>query len=129
MFATRFLPLILSITKHGVIEWCTDASFAVHDGMKSRTTLCMSIGRGTIYAGSTKQKLNTTSSTEAELVRVSDSMPKMIWTQYFMEAQRYQVEDVYVYQDNQRAILLKKWNETSGQKFQTYPNQILLCYR
>ena len=110
--ATRFLPLILSVDEHGIIHWWIDASFAVHDDMKSRTGLCMSLGKGTVYAASTNQKINTTSSTESELVGVSDGMPKMIWSRYFMEAQGYNVEDVYVYQDNQSAILL----ETNGMK-------------
>ena len=82
--------------------------FAVNDDMESRIGLCMSLGKGTVYAASTKQKFNTTSSTESELVRVSDGMPKMIWTRYFMEAQGYNVEDVYVYSDNQSAMLLEK---------------------
>ena len=36
----------------------------------------------------------------------------MIWSRYFREVQGYIVEDIYVYQDNQRAILL----ETNGMK-------------
>ena len=62
--------------------------------MKIRTDLCMSLGSGTVYATSVKQKLNTTSSNEAQLGGVSDGMPKMIWSKYFMEAQGYTVEDV-----------------------------------
>ena len=75
--------------------------------MKSRTGLCTSLGKGAIYAASINQKLNTTSSTEAELVGVSDGMPKITWTRYFMEAQFYNVEDVYVYEDNQSDIILE----------------------
>ena len=89
-----------------------DASFVVHDDVKIRTGLYMSLSKETIYVASTKQKLNTTSSIESELLGVSDGMPKMIWTRYFMEAQEYNVEDMYVYQDNQSAMLLEKmvWN-------------------
>ena len=105
---TRFLPLILSLNKHGIIEWWVDASFAIHDDTKSRTGLCMSLGEGTVYAVSTRQKLNTNSSTESELVGVSDGIPKMIWTRYFMEAQGYNIEDLYICQDNQSAMLLEK---------------------
>ena len=35
-------------------------------------------------------------------------MPKILWCQYFMVAQDYTVEDVYVYQDNQSAIILEE---------------------
>ena len=55
LMATRFLPLILSVDEHGIIHWWIDASFAVHDDMKSRTGLCMSLGKGTVYAASTKK--------------------------------------------------------------------------
>ena len=104
---TGFLPLILSINEHGIIEWWVGVSFAVHEDMKIRTGMCMSLGKGTIYAASAKQRLNTVSTTESELVGVADAMPKLVWTRLFMEAQGYNVEDVYVYQDNQSAILLE----------------------
>ena len=81
-----------------------DASFAVHDDMKSRTGMNMSLGVGTINAGSTKQKINTSSSTHAEVVGVSDALPKMLWCRYFMEAQGCAVEDVCIYQDNQSRL-------------------------
>ena len=75
--------------------------------MKSRTGLCMSLGKGSIYAASINKNLNTTNSTESELVRVLDDMPKMVWIRYFVEAQEHNVEDVYLYQYNQSAILLE----------------------
>ena len=107
LISTVYLPLILQVDDSGVIEWWVDASFAVHEDMKSRTGMYMSLGAGTIHAGSMKQKINTSCSTHAELVGVSDALPKMLWCRYFMEAQGYAVEDVYVYQDNQSAILLE----------------------
>ena len=54
MKETRFLSLIMSIDKHGIIEWWIDASFAVYEDMKRRTGMCMSLGGGTIYAASVK---------------------------------------------------------------------------
>ena len=84
-----------------------DASFAVHEDMKSRTGIYMRLGSSTVYAASKKQKINTYSTTQSELVGVSDALPKMLWFRYFMEAQGYTVKDVYIYQDNQSAILLE----------------------
>ena len=66
----------------------------------------MSIGKGAVYAASIKQKLNTTKIAELELVGVSYGIPKRIWTRYFVQAQGYNVDDVYVYQNNQSAVLL-----------------------
>ena len=85
-----------------------DAAFAVHEDMKSRTGIYMSLGKGRIYGSSSKQKINILSSTHAELVGVSDAMPKILWCRRFMESQGCIVEDVHVYQDNESAILLEE---------------------
>jgi hypothetical protein len=84
-----------------------DASFAVHPDMKSHTGATMSMGKGSVYSSSTRQKLNTKSSTEAELVGVDDRMPQILWTRYFLEAQGYEVRENKIYQDNQSAMLLE----------------------
>ena len=60
----------------------------------------MNLGGGTIHAGSMKQKINTNSSTHSEVVGVFNALPKILWCRYFMEAQAYTVEDIYVYQAN-----------------------------
>ena len=89
-----------------------DASFAVHDDTRSRTGTLFSLGKDVIYCASTKQKIVTSSSTEAELVGVVDVIPKILWCRHFMESQGCYVEDVYVYQDNQSVNLL----ETNGRE-------------
>ena len=61
--------------------------------MRSHTGAVMSLGKGALIAMSTKQKLNTTSSTEAELVEVSDSMPFNMWATYFFKAKGEGVTD------------------------------------
>ena len=105
---TAHLPLILSINSTGVAEWRIDAAFAIHDDMRSRTGAMGSLGKGAFYASSLRQKTMASSSTEAELVGVSDTLLKILWCRMFMDAQGCVVEDVYVYQDNQSAILLEK---------------------
>jgi hypothetical protein len=57
---------------------------------------------------SSKQKINTKSSCEAELVGVDDAIPMVLWTQQFLKAQGFEVTDNVVYQDHQSAILLEK---------------------
>eukprot|EP00957_Ditylum_brightwellii_P168284 12811057-Ditylum_brightwellii.AAC.1 len=74
------------------------------------------MGKGAIHAGSTKQKLNTRSSTKAEIVGVDDLMPQVLWKRYFMEAQGYKVSDNIVYQDNESAIRLKKTEKGQAAK-------------
>jgi hypothetical protein len=47
----------------------------------------MMLGKGITYGiSTTKQMLNTKSSTEAELAGVNDIMPQVLWTWYFLEA-------------------------------------------
>ena len=84
-----------------------DTSYAVHPGMKSHTGGCISFGIGVLLAMSTKQKLNTKSSTEAEVVGASDYLPNCIWTRMFMEAQGYKMEESIYYQDNMSTMKLK----------------------
>ena len=72
--ATINMPLSLEGGNMRVIKWWVDASYAVHPDMRSHTGSSMSLGKGSIYSSSTRQKLNTKSSTEAELVGVSDTM-------------------------------------------------------
>jgi hypothetical protein len=52
----------------------------------------------------TKQKLNTRSTKESEIVGADNFMPAICWTQYFMEAQGYQVQDNVLFQDNKSAL-------------------------
>jgi len=49
--------------------------YAIHDYIRSHTGAKIIMSKGTIYARPTKQKLNTKSSTQAELVGASDICP------------------------------------------------------
>jgi hypothetical protein len=109
------LCLTLEADDLQVIKWWVDASFAVHPDMKSHTGATMSLGKGSIYSVSTRQKLNTKSSAEAELVAVDDVMPMVVWTKYFLEAQGYDVLPT-IYQDNMSAMLLEKNGRASSGK-------------
>jgi len=70
------------------------------------------MGTGAVQSGSAKQKINTMSSTEAELVGVDDVIVKILWTKSFIEEQGYEIEKNILYQDNKSSILL----ETNGRK-------------
>ena len=67
----------------------------------------MSFGRGVFHSRSTKQRINTRSSTESELVGTYEYMPYNIWVQNFMEAQGYKLKSNIIYQDNQSAIKME----------------------
>jgi len=54
-------------------KWWVDSSYAVHPDMRSHSGIYMTLGKGTAYSMSSKQKLNTKSTTEAELVAMDNS--------------------------------------------------------
>jgi hypothetical protein len=61
---TRTMPLILSANGSVILKWWVDALFAVHPNMQGHSGGGLSLGRGFPIVSSTKQKLNTRSSTE-----------------------------------------------------------------
>jgi hypothetical protein len=110
------LPLILGIDDTGILRWHVDASFAVHKDMKSHTGMTLTMGRGAATSNSAKQKLNTRSSTEAELVGVDDEISAVIWTRHFLLSQGFEVKDNLLYQDNQAVMKLEKNGKRSSGK-------------
>ena len=98
--------LTLRADSCNVIKWYVDASFAVHPDFKSHTGAVMTMGSGAIQSMSRKQKLNTRSSTEAELVGADDAANAILWTKLFLESQGVQVDENILYQDNKSTILL-----------------------
>ena len=104
---TRKRKLTLSADDLRVIKWHVDMAFAVHPDFKSHTGAAMTMGLGSPINISRKQKLNTQSSTESELVGVDDASVMILWTKSFMEVQGHQIEKNILHQDNKSAILLK----------------------
>jgi hypothetical protein len=113
---TPDLPLVLAADDSGLIRWWVDASFAVHPDMKGHTGATMSLGNGSVYSTSSKQKLVARSSTESELIGVHDVMPQVIWTRNFLIGQGFNVDDSILYQDNMSAMLLEKNGRMSSGK-------------
>ena len=113
---TKKLYLTLEADSLLNIKWWIDASFAVHNDMKSHTGAAVSMGKGMIYAMSNKQQINTRSSTEAELVGVNNAIGMALWIRQFMQEQGYNVTDNVIYQDNQSAMLLERYGRKSSGK-------------
>ena len=91
-----------------------DAAFAVHNDFKSHTGGVMTMGRGAIASISRKQKMNTRSSTTAELVAADDVIGLILWTKLFLEAQGYEINRNVLYQDNKSTILLEENGKKSS---------------
>jgi hypothetical protein len=94
----------------------TDASFAVHKDFKSHTGSVITLGWGSIFARSSKQSLNTTSSTESELVGVSDTLRQAIWARQFLIAQGYNMPPLDLFQDNKSTIFLVEKGRSASEK-------------
>jgi KUP system potassium uptake protein len=87
-----------------LVKWFVDASFGVHGDVRSHTGAYMTLGKGCVYSASNKQKLNSKSSTEAELIGVA------------LMAQGYTALESVMYQDNQSAMLLEENGRGSSSK-------------
>jgi hypothetical protein len=74
------LPLILRADNLNLIKWWVDASFTTHNDCRGHTGGTLSLGNGFITGVSKKQKINTRSSNEAEIVGGDDMLPQIMWT-------------------------------------------------
>ena len=82
------MPLNLQGDGLGKIKWYVDASYAVHPDMRGHSGGTLSLGKGSVYSTSTKQKLVACSSTESKVIGVHDVLPQTIWTMNFLKGQR-----------------------------------------
>jgi hypothetical protein len=98
------------------IKWCVDASFAVHKDFKSHTGATMTMGEGVLCSISTKQKVMSRSSTEAELIAVDDVISKIMWSKLFIEAQGFEVLLTIIYRDNTSSMKLELNGKASSGK-------------
>ena len=97
----------------------------MHPDFKSHTSAVMTMGEGAIQTICSKQKLNTRSLTESELVGGDDSITKILWTHLFIKAQGYKIKQNILYQDNKSTILLIENGHKSAGK---QSRAINICY-
>jgi hypothetical protein len=91
-----------------------DAAFANCKNMRSTTGMCVTLGIGYFFMCCKMQKLNSKSSTEAEVIAVSDAMNLALWLAGFLGYQGYKRQSVRLEQDNQSCIaLLNKGRSTA----------------
>jgi histone deacetylase 1/2 len=113
---TKQLGIILEAHKILGIFAYVDASYGVHMDYKSHTGIVIGLGKGLIYAKSTSQKLNTKSSTESELVGISDSAGYVIWVRNFLIEQGYSLGPAKIFQDNMSTIAMIKNGKSNSDK-------------
>ena len=101
---TRELGVILK--PNDILSAFIDSSYGIHIDGKSHSGMVITLGLGALFIKSTKQKIVTKSSTEAELVALSDMCSPVIWSREFLIAQGEKPPPVQVHQDNQSTIAL-----------------------
>ena len=116
LLATREDILTLEADDKNNLHWYIDASFANHADVKSHTGSVFTLGKGGISCSSTKQKLNSRSTTKAELIGVDEKISKIIWTKKFIEHQGFKINLVIIYQDNTSTIKLTENGRASAGK-------------
>ncbi|CAN0030781.1 unnamed protein product, partial [Sphacelaria rigidula] len=104
--ASKHVKLVLRCDDKITVNSYVDASYGVHPDMKSHSGSVVSLGEGAVSAGSTKQKINTKSSCEAELTAVADKIGKAIWIRNYLIDQGYDPGPVVLHQDNQATMQL-----------------------
>jgi hypothetical protein len=110
------LKLTLSADSLSSIQWFVDASHQTHNDCKGHTGAFLTFGKGATTSSSNKQKLNTKSSTETEIVAVYDKSGDILWTRNFLEAQGYTITDNIIFQDNMSTLSLLKNGRISSSK-------------
>jgi hypothetical protein len=118
---TKHRGITLKIGETVFVQSYIDASYGPHADGKSQTGAIIGIGDAlAIIAKSTKQKVVTKSSTEAELIAVTDVISEVLDLKGFVEELGYVMNGTerpaIVYQDNQSTMKLMESGPPSSSK-------------
>ena len=115
---TRDMGMILRPGASGIrVHLFVDASYGVHVDGRSHTGSCVVLGDlGAVHCRSSKQQIVTKSSTEAELVGLSDSANQGLFLRNFLTLQGYSMPAVTVYQDNLSCMALLARGRSGGER-------------
>ena len=84
--------------------------------MKGHTGGVTSFGYGLTYTKCSKQKVNTKSPTEVEIVAASDYLAHTVWLAGFMKDQGYPISRTLFYQDDISDIQIENGSVSSGER-------------
>jgi hypothetical protein len=113
---TSDLSLTLGFKGTPTLSVYIDASFGVHQDRESHSGVFTTMGRGATYTKSTTQKINTTSSCEADLVTISKGLQQSLWARSFLTHQDIPMPPLIVYQDNQSTVKLIQRGRTAAEQ-------------
>jgi hypothetical protein len=116
LLGTKNLCIYLQADDDNCVKGYYDASYGVHSDMKSHTGACSTIGKGAVYVTSCKQSIVAKSSTEAEMIAVSDHAGELIAQNEFYIHQCGSSRPAVLYQDNQSTMRLLKNGKSSSDR-------------
>ena len=99
--------IIDAVSLENMHTWI-DAAYGAYNDMRSQPDGAISLGWGIIHEKSIIQKLDTTSSTESEVVGFSNYLPHIIQIKIFLQYQGYHIKNNVLYQDNQSSIRMEE---------------------
>ena len=110
LLGDRERGIVLRIGDQPCVRAYVDAAYGVHTSSGRSHSGCATIvgAAGPSHVKSSKQKIVTKSSTEAELVASSDYASHALWVRNFLRGQGYETGPVVLYQDNMSAMALMK---------------------
>lgn len=103
---SKKVPLRLSVNDDYQLVSYVDASYGIHADGRSHSGLFITLGGGSLMSKSVKQQINTKSSSESELIAVSDMASNVIHARNFMIAQGFPQKPTVVYQDNMSTLTM-----------------------
>ena len=113
---TATQQLVLKIGDDVKIRAYVDSSFGTYADAKSVSGTVIMLGNAPVYFKSNKQKIVTRSSTEAELVGISDALSQILWTREYMMQQGHTLGPAILYQDNMSTIFLANKGRSTSER-------------
>jgi len=109
------ITLTLVCDKIDKLSRYIDGSYASHIDMRGQSGAVLTTGQCSVLFKSCKQKVNTRSSTETELIAVDDILPTVQWAKSFMAEQGYGLQ-TEIMEDNCSTMLLMRNGRLSSGK-------------
>jgi hypothetical protein len=118
VWATRDRGIVFAPGASGiVVSVLIDAAYGVHADGRSHTGSCIVVGdSGAVHCKSSKQQIVTKSSTEAELVALSDSANQALHLRSFIIAQGHVCGPVIIHQDNMSCMALIERGRSAAER-------------
>jgi hypothetical protein len=115
---TKGRGIVLRIGSEGIcVRVYIDAAYGIHADGKSHTGSVVVIGEvGPVHCRSGKQSIVSKSSTEAELIALSDSANQGLFMRNFLLEQGHKMGPVIIYQDNMSCMAMMARGRSGNEK-------------